>query len=72
MLALEKGLDDKKLKLFLKESFIRMINEPEDDDGGAADEDRFNVPGVVNVSPQDKEAIERVTLEIFEKRCFIL
>ncbi len=49
-----------------------MINEPEDDDGGAADEDRFNVPGVVNVSPQDKEAIERVTLEIFEKRCFIL
>jgi len=37
-----------------------MINEPEDDDGGAADEERFNVPGVVNVSPQDKEAIERV------------
>lgn len=34
-----------------------MINEPEDADG---EENRVNVPGVVNVSPQDKEAIERV------------
>jgi hypothetical protein len=39
-----------------------MINEPESGSGGVggADDDTFGEPGVIHVSPQDKEAIERV------------
>jgi hypothetical protein len=36
-----------------------MINEPESGAGGN-EEDVFGEPGVIHVSPQDKEAIERV------------
>lgn len=47
-----------------QEAFIRMINEPESSagGGGGADgpEDAFGEPGVIHVSPQDKEAIERL------------
>ncbi len=46
----------------MQEAFIRMINEPESGSGGVggADDDTFGEPGVIHVSPQDKEAIERV------------
>ena len=40
-----------------------MINESESGAGGVSggDEDTFGEPGVIHVSPQDKEAIERVS-----------
>ena len=39
-----------------------MINEPESGAGGVVggDDDAFGEGGVIHVSPQDKEAIERV------------
>ena len=54
-----------------QEAFIRLINEP--DEGGSSGggrvggnrqggEDQLGEPGVIQVSPQDKEAIERVSL----------
>jgi UV excision repair protein RAD23 len=45
-----------------QEAFIRMINEPESGAGGVGgdDDDAFGEPGVIHVSPQDKEAIERL------------
>ena len=48
-----------------QEDFIRMINEPEGGSGGSgaggpATEGGGGGPGVIQVSPQDKEAIERV------------
>ena len=39
-----------------------MINEPESAAGGeGGEDDAFGEPGVIHVSPQDKEAIERVS-----------
>lgn len=57
-----------------QEAFIRMINEPEETGssggtgtggggsagGGQPGDDLFSEPGVIQVSPQDKEAIERL------------
>ena len=50
--------------IFLQEAFIRMINEPESGVGGPGgdEDDAFGEPGVIHVSPQDKEAIERVRI----------
>ena len=46
-----------------------MINEPESGTGGegGGEEDTFGEPGVIHVSPQDKEAIERVSHLIHPK-----
>ena len=45
-----------------------MINEPESGAGGGGggggsggEDDLFGEPGVIHVTPQDKEAIERVS-----------
>lgn len=47
-----------------QEAFIRMINEPEGgsaaDEGGTGGPAGGGGPGLIQVSPQDKEAIERV------------
>jgi len=47
-----------------QEAFIRMINESEGGEegvgGGEGDETAGDQPGVIQVSPQDKEAIERL------------
>jgi len=46
-----------------QEAFIRMINETEGEDGGEGGEGGergLDHPGVIQVSPQDKEAIERL------------
>ena len=46
-----------------QEAFIRMINETEGEEGGEAGGERgLDQPGVIQVSPQDKEAIERVSI----------
>lgn len=52
-----------------QEAFIRMINEPEDGSrpaagagGRSGGEDSLGESGVIQVSPQDKEAIERVSV----------
>ena len=44
-----------------------MINESEGEEGGAleGEEGGLDQPGVIQVSPQDKEAIERVGLQLF-------
>lgn len=55
-----------------QEEFIRMINEPEGGEGGEGgaggelgggedDDPTMGGPGVIQVSPADKEAIERVS-----------
>jgi len=45
-----------------QEAFIRMINETEGEEGQgeAGEEAGLDQPGVIQVSPQDKEAIERL------------
>ena len=53
-----------------QEAFIRMINEGEPGEGGEGElgglagpgdgAEGLDAPGVIQVSPQDKEAIERV------------
>lgn len=47
-----------------QEAFIRMINESEEGGGGGAEGEEggegLDQPGVIQVSPQDKEAIERL------------
>merc|ERR1712183_847306 len=50
-----------------QEAFIRMINEPEGEEGDSGEEGGLpgpgnapGQPGVIQVSPQDKEAIERL------------
>jgi len=45
-----------------QEAFIRMINESEGEEGGLEGEEGGGMeqPGVIQVSPQDKEAIERL------------
>merc|ERR1719193_2584980 len=45
-----------------QEAFIRMINEPEGAEGGeeGGEEGGLDQSGVIQVSPQDKEAIERL------------
>jgi len=45
-----------------QEAFIRMINETEGEEGltEAGEEQGLDQPGVIQVSPQDKEAIERL------------
>lgn len=45
-----------------QEAFIRMINESEGEEGAAVEgeEGGADQPGVIQVSPQDKEAIERL------------
>jgi len=43
-----------------QEAFIRMINESEGEEGLAVPEGGLDQPGVIQVSPQDKEAIERL------------
>jgi len=45
-----------------QEAFIRMINEPEGGEGGeeGGEEGGLDQSGVIQVSPQDKEAIERL------------
>ena len=44
-----------------------MINESEGEEGGAleGEEGGLDQPGVIQVSPQDKEAIERVGCNFF-------
>ena len=63
-----------------QEAFIRMINESEGGEegvgGGEGDETAGDQPGVIQVSPQDKEAIERVCIlliytYIWTRICFI-
>ena len=50
-----------------QEAFIRMINETEGDEGGLGEEGEGALgalgeqQGVIQVSPQDKEAIDRVS-----------
>merc|ERR1712029_164880 len=43
-----------------QEAFIRMINEGETGEEAEAGEGDLDQPGVIQVSPQDKEAIERL------------
>ena len=43
-----------------QEAFTRMINEGETGEEAEAGEGDLDQPGVIQVSPQDKEAIERV------------
>ena len=48
-----------------QEAFIRMINETEGEGGEGeleGGEGGLDQPGVIQVSPQDKEAIERVSI----------
>ena len=60
-----------------QEAFIRMINESDDPASGgsggrgggrpaASGEEHLGESGVIQVSPQDKEAIERVSDQKFE------
>lgn len=52
-----------------QEAFIQMINEPESAGGGdGGEDDAFGEPGVIHVSPQDKEAIERVSFRFYIKQ----
>jgi hypothetical protein len=47
-----------------QEAFIRMINESEGEEMGEELGEGLDQPGVIQVSPQDKEAIERVRLAV--------
>ncbi len=44
-----------------------MINEP-DSGAGGGEEDVFGEPGVIHVTPQDKEAIERVKSNVIRRK----
>ena len=50
-----------------------MINEPDSGAGGGGgsggEDDLFGEPGVIHVTPQDKEAIERVSDVIMMFHC---
>jgi hypothetical protein len=52
-----------------QEAFIRMINESEGDELGEEMAEGLDQPGVIQVSPQDKEAIERVGTFLLQMFC---